>query len=489
MTKRKSVKYFIIPLIAVLIVSSSLYTGAVVPYDSYTYSTRTGEAKAEYCPTPYVPECIIDSSVIGAEMLKPTDMCFDKAGNLYIVDSQKNAVIILDNDYKLKKVITAFAKGPEDFDSFGQPEGIFVTDDNMIYICDTQKRRVVVLDGEYNFVREYSDIESDVLGEDFMFMPIKIAVDKSKNFYVVSRNEYSGIMQFDSDGKFISFIGSNKVIYNLIDKMWKKVMTKEQRKKLSSFIPIEYTNISMDSEGFIYAVSKSSTLSTPIKRLNISGGDVLVREGYVSVVGDISNEADETASLFCDIVSDENGVYYALDQSKGRIFVYNSEGYLYYVFGGLGTQTGTFTVPSAIEVKNDKILVLDAANPRITVFKRSNFANLVVSGDQAYRKGKYDECSSIWSEVIKENANYELAYVQIGKVLLRENKYEKAMEYFKLGNYRGNEVTGTGGYNKAFTEYRKEQVHKYLFKTLLIVALAVVCFYLFRLLRKRSKDK
>ena len=123
------------------------------------------------------------------------------------------------------------------------------------------------------------------------------------------------------------------------------------------------------------------------------------------------------------------------------------------------------------------------------IFKRSNFANLVVSGDQAYRKGKYEECASIWSEVIKENANYELAYVQIGKVLLRENKYEKAMEYFKLGNYRGNEVTGTGGYNKAFTEYRKELVHKYLFKTLLIVALAVVCFYLFRLLRKRSKDK
>lgn len=489
MTKRKTVKYFIAALTAVLIVSFSLSAGAVVPYDSYTYSTRTGEVKSEYCPTPYVPECIIDSSVIGTEMLKPSDMCFDKAGNLYIVDSQKNAVIILDNDYKLKKAITAFAKGPEDFDSFGQPEGIFVTDDNMIYICDTQKRRIVVLDGEYNFVREYADIESDVLGDDFMFMPIKIAVDSSKNFYVVSRNEYSGIMQFDSNGKFISFVGSNKVEYNLIDKMWKKVMTKEQRNKLSNFIPIEYTNISMDSEGFIYAVSKSSTLSTPIKRLNLSGGDVLVREGYVSVVGDISNDKDDAASLFCDIVSDESGVYYALDQSKGRIFVYNSEGYLYYVFGGLGTQTGTFTVPSAIEVKNNKILVLDAANPRITVFKRSDFANLVVNGDRAYRNGKYDECVEIWSEVIRENANYELAYVQIGKVLLRENKYETAMEYFKLGNYRGNKVTGTGGYNKAFSEFRKEEVHKYLFKTLVIIALGAVCFYLFRLLRKRSKDK
>lgn len=476
-----------IPLIAALTVSFSLSAEAVVPYDSYTYSTRTGEAKAEYCPTPYVPECIIDSSVIGTDLLKPSDMCFDNEGNLYIADSQKNAVIILDGDYRLKKVITAFAKGSEDFDSFGQPEGIFVTDDHMIYICDTQKRRVVVLDGEYNYVKEYADIQSDVLGEDFIFMPVKIAVDRSKNFYVVSRNEYSGIMQFDSDGNFISFIGSNKVIYNLIDKMWKKIMTKEQRNKLSNFIPIEYTNISMDSEGFIYAVSKSSTLSTPIKRLNLSGGDVLVREGYVSVVGDISSEADETASLFCDIVSDENGVYYALDQSKGRIFVYNSEGYLYYVFGGLGTQIGTFTVPSAIEVKNDKILVLDASNPRITVFKRSHFANLVVNGDQAYRKGKYDECVELWSEVIKQNANYELAYVQIAKVLLRENKYEQAMEYFKLGNYRGNKVTGTGGYNKAFTEYRKEQVQKHLFKALLIAALAAGCFYLLRLLKKRRK--
>ena len=57
---------------------------AFVPYDSYTYSTQTGEAVAQFCPTPYYPAFTIDKATIGVPLVTPTCMCFDKEGNLYI---------------------------------------------------------------------------------------------------------------------------------------------------------------------------------------------------------------------------------------------------------------------------------------------------------------------------------------------------------------------------------------------------------------------
>ena len=55
---------------------------AFVPYDSYTYSTQTGEAVAQFCPTPYYPAFPIDKATIGVPLVTPTCMCFDKEGNL-----------------------------------------------------------------------------------------------------------------------------------------------------------------------------------------------------------------------------------------------------------------------------------------------------------------------------------------------------------------------------------------------------------------------
>ena len=69
---------------------------AFVPYDSYTYSTQTGEAVAQFCPTPYYPAFTIDKATIGVPLVTPTCMCFDKEGNLYITDSSANRLLVLD---------------------------------------------------------------------------------------------------------------------------------------------------------------------------------------------------------------------------------------------------------------------------------------------------------------------------------------------------------------------------------------------------------
>ena len=54
-----------------------------------------------------------------------------------------------------------------------------------------------------------------------------------------------------------------------------------------------------------------------------------------------------------------------------------------------------------------------------------------------------------WEEVAKMNSNYELAYVGIGKSLLRNGEYQEAMRYFELGH-------NAEYYSDAFKQYRND---------------------------------
>lgn len=275
-------------------------------------------------------------------------MCFDKLGRLYIVDSYTNHLLVLDENYKLIANVDVLEDEAGQFEFLGGPSGIFVTEDMEIYICDTNQARILVLDENYKVKRIYKNIVPvNEQEEDYLFLPSKIVVDASKNMYVLVKNEYQGIMQLDREGTFISFIGSNKVTYNPLTRLWKKIMSKQQKEQMEQFLPVEYTNISQDKEGLIYAVSKAGTSDT-VKRLNLAGKDVLLRSGYVNISGDQYQDPQDS-SLFTDIVSDANDLIYVLDASMGRIFVYNNEGFLFYVFGGRGSQLGTFSSPTAIE--------------------------------------------------------------------------------------------------------------------------------------------
>ena len=218
-------------------------------------------------------------------------------------------------------------------------------------------------------------------------------------------------------------------------------------------------------------VSSSKSEAQPIRRLNLSGTDVLDRNGYVDVIGDIKiadtantedSKSSDLTSSFIDIVSRENGVYFALDATYCRIFAYNQDGYLLYAFGGSGDKAGLFRTPCAIEKNKDDLIVLDQANNTLTVLKVTEYASLIEQADACNRNGQYDTSYDLWSKVLQYNANYELAYAQIGNVYLEKGEYQTAMKYFQLGNYRGDGVSQFDGYNKAFVEYTKQFAKKNL---------------------------
>lgn len=59
------------------------------------------------------------------------------------------------------------------------------------------------------------------------------------------------------------------------------------------------------------------------------------------------------------------------------------------------------------------------------------------------------------------------------------------MEYFELGNFRGDTVTKTTGYNKAFSEFRRETAAKAGPAVITVVAL-FIAWRVFRFFRKRK---
>ena len=477
-------RYAVVAAVVAALLSAPV--AAYVPYQSYTYSMGRGAAQVVYSSTPYIPETAINSYTLGEDIQTPEDIFFDAAGDFYITDSGENRVLILDPNGKLKKVLDSFQYDGKK-ETFSKPSGVYAGN-GKLYVCDTENSRIVVLNSDYSCEQVIGTPDSPILGASYVFKPRKIAVDSGGTMYVLNRQEYNGVMKLSANGAFLTFMGANKASVNLTEMIWKKIMTKEQKEGLSKNLPSEYYNISMDKDGFLYVVSQSKDISDPVKRLNQSGADVLVRNGYVGVVGQIVEDSDEK-SVFSDIVSDQNGFYYALDSFRGRVYVYDSSGYLFYTFGGKGDELGLFSTASSIEVHGDRVYVADSEHGSITVFRRTDYGTLLTQAENEYNAGKYDESVNLWQEVIRNNSNFELAYAQIGRVFLQSRHYKEAMQDFELGNYRGDTSTGMTGYNKAFIEYRKQVAAKYAPLIVCIILITVAALIVFVKLRKNRKPR
>lgn len=104
-----------------------------------------------------------------------------------------------------------------------------------------------------------------MIGAGFEYFPRKVIVDKAGRIYVVGRGVYEGLIEFDSDGQFTGFMGTNKVQFDPVDLFWKSVSTKEQREKMVQFIPLEFNNTDVDEDGFIYTTTVDKKTFSPVK--------------------------------------------------------------------------------------------------------------------------------------------------------------------------------------------------------------------------------
>lgn len=447
-----------------------------VPYVSYTYDYWQMPVPA---PQAYMPVKVLQGSELGIGGLSaPRDIFVDHNHFIYIADTGNNRIIKLDSDFQLLNEFIEFEYDNE-LDSFNAPRGIFVTTSGEIFIADRNNSRIVVLDQNGNLIRiigppnpEYSG----VLRADFRYNPSRLAVDQVGRIFVVSNEVYDGLLEFDPEGKFRGFIGAPKVSPSFIDYLWRRFSSEERRKLLTLFLPTEHSSIDIDERGFIYATVTDGEIryTEAIRRLNPSGEDVMRRMGFHPPIGDYGSalldqhgEATLASSLLVDVIARENGIYSALDQRRGRVFTYDANGNLLYVFGGIGNSFGTFQSPEALAELAGKMLVLDRGTNMITVFEPTDYAKAIHAAIAYYHDDDWDSSVVEWEKVKQMNVNLDVAHTGIGRAQFREDQFAAAMESFRLGEDREN-------YSKAFALYRREVIYNSFNK----VVIGVVCFAL-----------
>ena len=445
----------------------------------------------EHSPDAYRVSSVLYGSSLGLDtMLKnPAGLyCIDQ--RVFIVDSGNNRIIeLLYNENKtlsFVRVIDRFyTDDPDMITTFAGPSDIFVNKDGTIFIADTNNGRVLKLDENLNLLLTFVEPDDPTYEKGKSFLPEKVIADDKGRPYVLAKNVNKGFIKYEYDGKFTGFYGASKVVFNWSDYVWKLFSTRKQREQMESFVPTEYSNAYIDSEGFVFATVKTfqewdllSDKAKPIRRLNALGEDILVKNATVPPIGDLNwgNAAGiRGASKFADITVLDNEVYIAIDENRGRLFGYNNQGYLLFAFGGKGNIEGYFRTPTAVEHCGRDLFILDAQSCALTVYTPTEFGNLIYDATEQYACGEYDEAAVTWQKVLDLNGNYDLAYIGLGKALVRQKRYKEAMTYFKLKHDRKD-------YSKAFMYYRKEVVEKNVgYVVFIAAALLVVCFAIKRI--------
>ncbi len=500
----------ILALVSCLLMLIGMLPTGVFAYSYATY-TYSKDGDAQYSPAAYVPKSVIDSQSLGLEkaMDTPTGIEVDKEGNVYIADPKNNRIVVLDRWFNFSFIIENFINALGVPDTFDSPEGLFVwegrelndegeyVDAKYIYVADKMNARIVVFDEFGNYVRHIEQPSAEVFEADEIYTPVQLAVDSSGRIYVVSQAGYQGIITLTNEGEFAGYIGAQASSLSVMQAIWRKFQTAEQKAREEENISTEFNNIAIDSEGFVYVTTdtiktsdasaaiknKQSTYAT-VKKLNISGDDIMKRNGFFSPMGEVSfeNKALTSAtndqafgpSKIVDVAVGPEGTWSVIDQNRSKIYTYNDNGELLFAFGDTGTQKGNLQKATSIVYKENDILVLDKQTGAITIYERTTYGDLLVTAIEHNNKRQYSKAAEDWKAILQRNNNFDAAYIGLGKAYYRQGDWTTAMDYYKV-------AYDTDDYSDAFKYYRKDWIEKYIWTVpLVIIAVCLALYFLFK---------
>lgn len=414
----------------------SVSADTTLPYENYTYSESDSSVIGG--PQAYIPDEVIFGNNWGIGALsEPTDMDIDSNGNLYILDAGNCRVVVLGSDYTLK---TSFICKTDDGNTakIVQAQGITVTND-YLYICDTENSRILVYKKDNgDLYKTVGAPVSSKLGNEFIFKPTKVAVDKKGNLYVVCKGTYDGVINMSPESEFFGFFAANNVTSSPWELFWRRFSTTAQRKTMVQLVPQDFSSIDIDDDGFYFITTQTAVNSSMVKRVNQGGVDIIRKLSNVTVTGDQTKVRKGSLmgnSSFIDVAAGPEKIYACLDSTRGKIFCYNNDGYLLYTFGTIASQKGGFMKPMAITYLDDwRIAVLDGGNSSVTVFKTTDYADTINLGISYQNALDYEKAYVQWGKVLEYNCNYQLAQNMMGYSCYNTGDYELAMAYFESCN-------------------------------------------------------
>jgi len=382
----------------------------------------------------YVAERSYNGKELGiGNFSSPSDLYVYDNSLVYILDSGNNRIVVLDEGFQAIRVIEGMAADGEELDITGA-KGIYVSSVGEIYISDLKNNRILILDGQGKYLRMITRPDSVLLTDNITFAPKNVVLDAVGTLYMISENSTQGAYMIDSNGEFLGFYGRNKVDVTasvVFQALMRKFASEEQRAKMSSFVPVEFSNFDIDEKGFIYTVtaySDSPKSSNMIRKLNPLGENIL--ESYRDWGDEPSGSKYNTS--YVDVAVDENKFIYALDGNTGRVFMYDNTGFQVAIFGGAGKILGTFKSAAAIDTIGSKIVVLDSAKNNVTVFSMTYFGEQIIRGLSLYNQGMLEESLEYFQEITTMDANFFYAYYAMAEIYYDQGEYGLSEKYAEL---------------------------------------------------------
>lgn len=435
-------KYFI-AILALLLIISCINVKASAPYITRTVD-RYGElveTQGAYDPIQNIKS--FEHGGVNDTFNSPKDLFIDKDDYFYICDTGNKRIVILDKDWTY---ICEFGS-----DYLLQPNGLFVRDE-YIYVADyglendSTSGKIAV----YKFDKNLKTVTLDktftrpdgslMEVDDFLYRPMKIAVDTNYTMYIVSHGSSNGILLVNSENRFLNFFAPNSSSGTFLDSIKTYLYGENEKVILTKKIAPAPENVMLDDSGYIYTVTKTlvqNGLGDTLKKVNIGGLNFYADDMIAS-------------SSFVDSWSSAHKTVYAVT-SGGYIYEYDIEGNLLFLFAGSinrDEQLGLFRSASAIAVNSsDDIYVVDNVANSIQVFRKTEFTDNVHRALELYMSGKYEESKELWEEVLRYNSMFDLAHKGIGMAYYLERDYHGAMEKFKIANAKEQ-------YSEAFWEAR-----------------------------------
>ena len=502
--KKKLAKILILSLVFIMLFGT-VYSSAFESYDTYTYSIDGEPLKS---PTAYAANTTLTSTDMGlvggkfgnVALKDAADVFADDQSNVYIADSGNDRVVVLNKYYAATNIISEYVDENGESQKLKGPKGVYVTDPSKtadgksyVYICDTGNSRIVIFDREYNYVRTIVKPESALLKPE-AFVPAAIAVDIYGRIFVVSSTCFEGVIVMSSEGDFTGFIGAQKVTYSLIQMIWRKFQTEEQRNKQTSNISVSYNNITVDDDGFVYvtnnnldsakqfaAIKSKAPDFSPIKKLNSAGNEIMKRNGFFDPGGEVAVSTMSTGlgvSSIVDVAIGSEKSWSILDDKRSKIFTYDQNGNLLFAFGDKGTQLGNGYKLVGITYHNvdgrNNLIALDSTTSgnKLAVYSPTEYCDVIMSALHNENEHNYSESIQYWEEVLTRNNNFDLAYIGIGRALYNQGKYKEAMDMLAS-------AYETKSYSDAFAEVRKEILGWALIPLLIVIIAVLVLFVKF----------
>lgn len=512
---------------AVLLGGAGVTAFADEPYKGYSYDWWGDTVPSQ---NGYVVDKVVSGADIGCgDFTSPADLFFSDDEELYIADSgfvreedsgQKGRIVVTDKNFNALNSIeyldfsdagewldaetSAYDSGEIDEDRykketsvyFNEPSGVFVDGEN-IYVADKENYRVVmftaVKDGDGigcgKVKKVFTRPDETYYDASMTFNPSRVLVDAADNVYICIRTNTRGAVVFSREGEFNGYYGANRVekTLDVIKNMfWKLVYSKEQIARMKRNIAVEISNFDIDKQNFVYTVTENKNSDTDIlKKMNSAGTNIFINLGYNEYIfGDslVKYYHGKTySSQITDVDIGPNGEINLLDFATGRVFQYDDECTLLFIFGGIGSQKGTFDTVTAVESLGTNVYVLDSKKSSITVFKRTEFGGIVHEAQTLFNQGKYEESVEPWEEVLRRDSNYWMAYIGLGNAYLNAKDYDKAMDCF----YR----QSRSGYSDAFKSWRMNFVRDNFTLFALIIVLLLLIIYITSSLKNKKRAK